>query len=143
MPRKVCNDYVAKCLADDMKSPCAHYLSSPGSCFWVAVDASSGEVCGTVAVERATAHGWAADGTDAELRRMSVASWARGAGVARLMFAELRRFCEKEKYRRIVLETSTLQRDAHNRLYPSLGFEAMRQKPVFGEVKSTAFALNL
>jgi len=45
-PQRLASNYVNSCLEDDMKSPYAHYLSSPGSCFWVAIDDASGQVCG-------------------------------------------------------------------------------------------------
>ena len=45
-PLKLASNYVNSCLEDDMKSPYAHYLSTPGSCFWVAIDDASGQVCG-------------------------------------------------------------------------------------------------
>ena len=72
---------------------------------------------------------------------MSVASWARGHGVAHALFAELHRFCEQQGYERIVLSTSNLQRAAHDRLYPGIGFERVHRRPILGKVGVSYFAM--
>ena len=46
-------------------------------------------------------------------------------------------------YERIVLSTSTLQRDAHERLYPKLGFAAEERVNIFGKIVLTYFSLPL
>jgi|EP01043_Picozoa_sp_COSAG02_P024491 hypothetical protein len=87
-PRKIASDYVNSCLATDMADPVKHYRAAGArNCFWVAVDDSTREVIGTVAVEDISApqshgkeDGWS-DG-DAELRRMSVSPMARGCVVS-------------------------------------------------------------
>jgi len=131
-PRQACSDYVRKaCDEEDMRSPHAHYVARGGACFWVACDAT-GDVVGTVAVEPADTslkEGWQWSAGDAELRRMSVAPSARGKGVAKALFRALRAFCEEHRYERVVLSTSSLQAAAC-RLYPSLGFEALRRQPL-------------
>jgi hypothetical protein len=91
-PRKIASDYIDSCLATDMADPIGHYNGAAArSGFWVAVDDSTGEVIGTVAVEdisNPNSHGkkdgWE-DG-DAELRRMSVSPAARGCVVSRPLF---------------------------------------------------------
>ena len=87
-PRKIATDYINSCLATDMADPIKHYKGvAARNGFWVAVDDSTGEVIGTVAVEDISApnshgkeDGWE-DG-DAELRRMSVSPAARGCVVS-------------------------------------------------------------
>ena len=75
---------------------------------------------------------------------MSVSSAVRGRGVAKALFAAVHRFVEQtDGLERIVLSTSTLQKDAHDRLYPRLGFRAECRKRVFGKVEATFFALDL
>lgn len=150
LPGLVASGYVRSSLAADMCTPYAHYMGAGrrGSCFWVAVDDASSEVVGMVAVEPCTGiadgAGWQWRVGDAELRRMSVATWARGHGVARALFAELRRFAEQcPEYERIVLSTSTLQGVAHDHLYPNLGFVPQHQHRLLGEVVATYFALQL
>ncbi len=88
-PRKIASDYIDSCLAADMADPVKHYGAAARNSFWVAVDDSTQEVIGTVAVEDISApqshgkeDGWN-DG-DAELRRMSVSPMARGCALHRL-----------------------------------------------------------
>ena len=154
VPRYYADKYVEKSLADDMRDITAHYMTPRTSCFFVAVDAISDEVIGTVAIEHAPSSNldqpanetgefrWKQG--DAELRRMSVATWARGKGVAQALFAALKRFVEQtEGYERIVLSTSTLQGDAHERLYPKLGFQTEWRAAFFGKVEVSFFAMDL
>ena len=88
-PRRIAADYIDSWLATDMADPVKHYGAAPRNCFWVAEDDSTREVIGTVAVEdiaapqsHGKADGWN-DG-DAELRRMSVSSLARGCAIPRI-----------------------------------------------------------
>ena len=143
-PRYVADEYIARSLATDMHSPCAHYLSTRGRCFWVAIEASSGALAGTIAIEPPSgADGLKWRSSDAELRRMSVMPWARRRGVARALFAEVLRFAEQSpQYERLVLSTSTLQRVAHD-WYPTLGFVAETFWPVFGRIGVTQYTLLL
>jgi GNAT superfamily N-acetyltransferase len=89
---------------------------------------------GRAVVTRAAAGAaaWRRTNGDAELRRMSVAPSARGRGVAKALFGTLRAWCEEHYVTRIVLSTTNMQRDACERLYPSLGFEAVHTAPIFG-----------
>ena len=150
VPGYVARGYIRKSMGSDMRSPCTHYLGRRGSACWVAVDDASGELVGMVALEP-PAHGptspdetgWCWREGDAELRRMTVARWCRGRGVARALFTELRRFAEQHSYRRVVLSTSSMQGVAHDRLYPGLGFELEGRKRVLGELNIGYFALRL
>ena len=145
LPPLLARGYIRKSLATDLRAPCAHYLSRRGACFWVAVEDATATLVGTVALRPAgvdPGSQWRAG--DAELRRMSVAGGARRRGVARALFATLARFAAQSGgYRRIVLETSTLQAAAHDRLYPALGFVAESRQHVFGRVSATYFARPL
>ena len=145
VPRKIAHGYVTEALGKDMRSPCAHYLSRRGACFFVAVDDTTGRIAGTVAVEPANDEpNWKWRDGDLELRRMSVAPWARRRGIAHALFAELTRFAEQTPgAQRVVLSTSTLQVDAHDSLYPSLGFGVDGRQQIFGSVSVTYFALPL
>jgi septum formation protein len=145
LPRKIADDYVAKSLATDMRSPCARYLGQRGACFFVAIDVASGAIAGSVAIEQANNEpSWQWRPGDVELRRMSVAPWARQRGVANALFAELLRFAEQTAgNERVVLSTSTLQRVAHDQLYPRLGFGVEGRRTIFGKVHVTYFALPL
>ena len=140
--------YIASGLQTDMRSPCARYLSRRGSAFWVAVDDASESVVGIVGVDAPSAAGdelgWRWEEGDVELRRMSVAPWARRRGVATALHAELRRFCEQWGYTRIVLSTSTLQATAHDALYPSLGYSVVGHRMFAGtQIVCTYYALPL
>lgn len=141
---RMARGYVHKSLDEDMRSPCTHYLTPHGSCVWVAVD-GTGKLAGMVAVEPPSNQdsGWAWRAGDTELRRMSVAPWARRKVVGGALFSELQRFCEQAGYERIVLATSTLQGVAHSYLCPRWGFVPQHARAVFGEVIVTYFALPL
>ena len=134
-PRRIASDYITSCLEADMKDPMSHYDAAKKRQFWVAVDDVTGAVVGTVAAEDVSApgthgkeDGWV-DG-DAELRRMSVSPTVRGRGVGKLLFAQVKSFCEEQGFKRIVLTTTNLQADACNRLYPGLGFELVGPKRI-------------
>merc|ERR1711871_1890515 len=111
-PRKAASDYINKSLATDMADPIQHYVQPSRNGFWVAVvtaaacsredaetdptveDASSeSAIVGTVALEAADPTkeelGFRWQPGDAELRRTSVCSQARGRGVAQRLFREL------------------------------------------------------
>ena len=90
------SEYVRESLEDDLADIPANYLDPPGGCFWVAeVD---GEIKGMVGVQRRSDE-------EAELRRMSVASDARGQGIGRRLLDTVEDFCRKCGYARIRLTT--------------------------------------
>ena len=97
------SDYVRDSLKDDLADIPANYLNLPGSCFWVAeVD---GEIKGMVGIQRRS-------GQEAELRRMSVASDARGQGIGRQLLKTVEDFCRKRGYARVRLTTHIMLKPA-------------------------------
>jgi len=65
--------------------------------------------------------GWRACGSDAEAKRMYVASAARRVGLARAILAELERTALAAGHRRMILETGSVQPEAVA-LYRSAGY---------------------
>jgi len=97
------SDYISESLNDDLADIPANYLDSPGSCFWVAeVD---GEIKGMVGIQRRSDE-------EAELRRMSVASDARGQGIGRQLLETVDDFCRKWGYARVRLTTHMMLKPA-------------------------------
>lgn len=86
VPWRAAEGYVQKSLAGDMANISKHYMAPSDNHFWVAVDTTTDEIVGTVAVERvkrdvhADGLGWRWGNGEAELRRMSVATRARRKG---------------------------------------------------------------
>ena len=140
LPYKVAHDYIQKSIKDDMGDPVRRYVGRAGSNFWVAVEDSTGELLGTVAVEAPAGGGYWKAG-DAELRRMSVARSARGCGVAGALIRQVHAFASSNGYHRVVLSTSTLQGVACFRLYPRLGFSRVHVTTLFGAIEEHFFAL--
>jgi GNAT superfamily N-acetyltransferase len=124
-PDSVGRTYVSEAIVKkDLKCITTHYLKSPRSHFWVAVTGKD-VVKGCVAVEEVlegNSDGWAVG--DAELRRMSVDNRCRGAGVAKKLFAELKRFCSAKGFKRVVLSTTDWQHDAC-KMYPKVYYQTM------------------
>lgn len=97
------SSYIRDSLNDDLADISANYLDSAGSCFWVAeVD---GEIKGMVGIQRRSDE-------EAELRRMSVASDARGQGIGRQLLETVEDFCRKWGYARIRLTTHMMLKPA-------------------------------
>lgn len=65
--------------------------------------------------------GWRSHGTDAEIKRMYVRSFARRGGLARQMLAELERSAAAAGHERMILETGQMQPEAIA-LYRSVGY---------------------
>eukprot|EP01043_Picozoa_sp_COSAG02_P024492 COSAG02_NODE_1339_length_13187_cov_610.871027_11_plen_65_part_00 len=57
---------------------------------------------------------------------MMIESCRRGVG--KVLFAQVKSFCEQHGFDRIVLTTTNLQADACDRLYPGLGFRLVGPK---------------
>ena len=95
---EVVQAYIRRSLAADLADIPRHYLSEPGSHFWVADIA--GQVKGMVGVQRRSEE-------EAELRRMSVASDARRKGIGWKLLETVEAFCREKGYRRISLSTVT------------------------------------
>ena len=83
--------------------------------------------------------GWRSHGSDTELKRMYVRPAARGAGVARLMLAELERTAREAGHQRMILETGANQPEAVA-LYKSAGYVTV---PGFGYYAGEPLAIHL
>ncbi len=95
----------------DLRDIGAHYLRD-GSHFWVAeVD---GALVGMTGIERI-------DAETGRLRRMRVTTQRRRTGIAQALLETAERFCRKQGYRRLVLDTTEQQTAAHH-LYEKNGF---------------------
>lgn len=99
----------------DLKDIAGHYGAKETRQFWVAED-DQGQIVGTVAVEE-----YSKDSSIAELRRMSVSSRVRRAGVASKLLLELESFCKRKQFKGIILTTSSIQ-DAAIAMYKKRGF---------------------
>jgi GNAT superfamily N-acetyltransferase len=95
---------------------------------------------GYLAGEAVSCGGWRAhdDGT-VELKRMYVAPWARGRGLARAMLAELERTAQQAGHRRLILETGRKQPEALA-LYRSSGYTDV---PEFGYYADWPLSVHL
>ncbi|WP_417515227.1 GNAT family N-acetyltransferase [Minwuia sp.] len=92
----------------------AEKLAQPGMTFWTVRDA--GEIVGCGALK-------ALDGDEAELKSMFTATAHRGRGVARAMLAHALSEARRRGFRRVRLETGTMDGYAAARaLYLSHGF---------------------
>ena len=112
-------DYIRRSLANDLADITLHYLSDPGSHFWVA-DVGS-EVRGMVGVQRR-------DDQEAELRRMSVAPDARRQGIGWLLLETVEAFCKERGYQRIQLTTVTQLQPAIA-MYRRFGYRLVGEEP--------------
>jgi predicted GNAT superfamily acetyltransferase len=74
---------------------------------------------------------------------MSISENCRGAGMSRKSFTELKEFCKKKGFKRVVLSTSELQ-SAACIMYPKLGFKEVKTEGLLGGfVTVHFFALDL
>jgi len=111
--------YIALAEREEITRISEYYGTGRGRGFWVAEDAN-GDIIGMFGLEPA--------GDDAaELRRMYVASAARGRGVASAMLREAERFVRASGLKRLVLSTSELQ-PAALALYRGAGYRLVREE---------------
>lgn len=111
--------YVRKKLQTDMQDISGNYLSTPGSCFWVAEAEVHGrtQIVGIVAV-MAKQNGKERYG---ELFRMIISPLCRRMGLGSRMSHTVFDFCKEQGFSKVVLETSSTQVAAVS-LYEKLGF---------------------
>ncbi|XP_012891227.1 PREDICTED: probable N-acetyltransferase CML1 [Dipodomys ordii] len=109
--------HVAKCLHTDMADITKHYLSTPGSCFWVAE--CGGQVVGMVATQ--PVRDPPLGKKQLELFRLTVALEHRGEGIAKALVRTLLQFARDQAYNEVVLVTSVVQQGAQA-LYQHMGF---------------------
>ncbi|MBM3942771.1 MAG: GNAT family N-acetyltransferase [SAR202 cluster bacterium] len=124
--------YVQHSLSDDMADIPRHYLSNPGGHFWVAELA--GAVAGTVGIQRRSE-------TEAELRRMSVATGQRRQGIGGQLLDTAEQFCREQGYRQIRLTTVTLLVPAIA-MYRKHGYQQVGQEK-YGQVCGLHFVKGL
>lgn len=124
--------YVQHSLADDLADIPFHYLTPPGSHFWVAE--LDGQVVGIVGIQRRS-------DAEAELRRMSVATQHRRQGVGWMLLETAEAFCRKQGYQRIRLTTVDLLQPAIA-LYQKFGFQLVGQEP-YGKITGAHFVKRL
>ncbi len=109
-----------------------NYMDPPGCCFWVAeVD---GIIKGMVGVQYRT-------DKEAELRRMSVASDARGQGIARQLLDTVEDFCAEWGYAGVRLTTDMLLKPAIA-LYRKNGYRVIAEETC-GDVPGYRFVKEL
>lgn len=111
--------------------------ANDGGAFWVVVP-PDGEVVGYGGVLRI-------DDTTGRLRRFRVRQEWRRRGLATLLLTEAERFCAQRGYRRIVLDTTSLQQAAQE-LYRRHGYEFQGQSPLserYPDVQMIEFAKEL
>ena len=125
-------EYVQHSLAADLSDIPAHYLTPPGSHFWVAE--RSGEIIGTVGVQRVNAE-------EAELRRMSVAGHLRRQGIGRRLLETVEEFCRRNGYSRIALST-VLHLEPAVMMYTASGYQPTHQAP-YGPMTEQFFVKQL
>ncbi|XP_048208707.1 probable N-acetyltransferase CML1 [Perognathus longimembris pacificus] len=114
--------HVAKCLHTDMADISKHYLSTPGSCFWVAE--CGGQVVGMVAAQPLKDPPLGKK--QLVLFRLTVAIEHRGEGIAKALVRSLLQFARDQGYNEVVLETSVVQQGALA-LYQHMGFRMIRK----------------
>ncbi|KAM5227844.1 putative N-acetyltransferase CML1 [Ctenodactylus gundi] len=118
LARYTWNDYVENCLRTDMADISKSYMSTRGSCFWVAE--SGGDVVGTVgalAVESPPL-----GKKQVELFHLSVSMKHRGEGIAKALVRTVLQFAREQGYNEVVLSTSILQHSALA-VYQKMGFQ--------------------
>ena len=98
---------------DDIRNVPDVYLH-PGCNFWV-LEAADGSLAAMLAVRRI-------DASTAEIKRVRVRSDLRRTGLASRLISAAEAFCRRERYERIVLDTSTLQEPAQ-RLWERSGYK--------------------
>lgn len=124
--------YVESSLADDLSDISSHYLRSPGDHFWVVeID---GQIKGMVGIQRR-------DDTEAELRRMSVASDARRQGIGWALLETTESFCREQEYQQIRLTTVTLLKPAIA-MYIRFGYR-LTGEDQYGEISGQHFVKRL
>jgi ribosomal protein S18 acetylase RimI-like enzyme len=105
---------------DDVRNIPDVYLH-PGCNFWV-LEAADGSVAAMLAVRRI-------DASTAEIKRVRVRSDLRRTGLASRLISAAEAFCRRERYERIVLDTSTLQEPAQ-RLWERSGYKRTGEREV-------------
>ena len=124
--------YVDSSLADDLADIPFHYLSDPGSHFWVAEIA--GGIKGMVGIQRISED-------EAELRRMSVAAENRRQGIGRGLLRVCETFCREQGYRRIKLTTVHLLQPAIA-MYRTYGYQLVGEEQ-YGQITGLHFIKHL
>ena len=124
--------FIQESLQGDLADIPIHYLSEPGSCFWVAE--AEGRVIGTAGLQRRSAD-------LAELRRMNIDIGWRRKGIARRMLEEAEAFAVRQGYSTICLSTVTVLRPAIS-LYEQSGYE-LTGKSKYGAATVLHFSKDL
>ena len=102
----------------------AAYMKPPGCHFWVA-DAEDGQLVGMVGVQHYE------DGVG-EIRRLRVAITHRRRGIGSALVEEALRFCERQGYLKIMLDTF-MERDPAIKLFEKFSFRHERTRDVSGK----------
>ncbi|KAL0480244.1 N-acetyltransferase [Acrasis kona] len=112
--------YIKRSKETDLKNIDEHYLKSPSTHFWVAVDSETDQIVGMVAADIKKD-----EPKIAELRRLSCRSDYRGIGVAKLLLDTLEHFCNEMGYEKVYLVTISLNKPAV-RFYEKNGFNRIK-----------------
>lgn len=116
-----CRNLIKQCHNGDLRNIQESYMWKPNSCFWVAE--SGGRIVGMVGAQPPPN-----STTDMTLRRLSVARDQQRRGIAKALCRMVFDFARQGRYKRVVLDTSTFQFNAH-KLYQKLGFRITKIIP--------------
>jgi ribosomal protein S18 acetylase RimI-like enzyme len=111
--------FIHESLADDLEDPYGHYMSQPGTCFFVA-DAG-GRIAGMLGIDR-----WEGDGTVAQLRRVAVSHGFRRRGIAKMLMNHAEAWAAWQGYKSMRFYTAESLKEAIA-LYESLGYRLVRR----------------
>ena len=124
--------YIQLSLSADLADIPGHYLSQPGSHFWVAE--LDRQLMGMAAIQRNS-------DAEGELRRMSVAANARRQGIGWKLLETAEAFCRAQGYQRITLSTVNQLHPAIA-MYRKFGFHQVAEEP-YGAMTVQFFVKNL
>ncbi|GEM_PF-3567941 len=123
-------EHVRKSLQEDLADPFAHYMRSPGTCFFVAV--IDGQVAGMAGVDR-----WAEDATAVEIRRVAVGHQFRRRGIAKGLMAHAESWAASHGYEMVRLYTVEYFTEAIA-MYEGLGYRLVAEHN-WGRVKGLEY----
>lgn len=119
--------YIKLCVEQEIRPFLSYYDRAVGNGFWVLID--SGELVGMFGLERVSPE-------EVELRRMYVDPDRRRSGYGRDLLRHAERSALAGSYRKLVLSTAELQKEAIA-LYKSEGFHLVRREEAQEESNKT------